>query len=249
MRMEFGKKLSAVGAPIARTMRGLAAAVGLVALAGCMTPGPYDAARVGPFYVPANHAGDPHLGAIRRVVLLPVFGGTVASSEMAAALDPVLAAALQREKRFEVVTLSRENSLRRFRAEAVSSAGALPADMLAVLRQEFAADAVMFVDLTVYRAYRPLALGLRAKLAAIDGTRLVWTFDDTFSAENPLVANAARHHFVEEDHSGVPADFTPAVLQSPTKFAAYAATAMFSTLPPVAPAILPAGSAGRKLSR
>jgi hypothetical protein len=121
--------------------------------------------------------------------------------------------------------------------------------MLAVLRQEFAADAVMFVDLTVYRAYRPLALGLRAKLAAIDGTRLVWTFDDTFSAENPLVANAARHHFVEEDHSGVPADFTPAVFQSPTKFAAYAATAMFSTLPPVAPAILPAGSAGRKLSR
>jgi len=40
--------------------------------------------------------------------------------------------------------------------------------------------AVLFVDLTVYRAYRPLALGLRGKLARLDEPRVIWTFDNVY---------------------------------------------------------------------
>ena len=143
------------------------------------------------------------------------------------------AEALQRENRFEVVSLSREESLRHFHVEAVSAAAALPHDLLATLKREFAADAVIFIDVTTYNAYRPLALGLRAKLATLDQPRLVWTFDTIFSADNPTTANSARHFFLGRDRAGVPADLTPAVLQSPGRFAAYAAAAMFATLPPV----------------
>ena len=207
----------------------LCAAVGLV---GCAGPAYRDPVRNGPFFTPVNHVGEPSLGGIRRVVLLPVWGGSVAAVETAAELDAVFLTALQQENRFEVVTFSRAQLLRRFRVEAVSGAGTLPADLLPMLQRELGVDAVMFVDLTSYSAYRPLLLGLRSKLARIDGTRLLWTFDDSFAASDPAVANSARHHFLGYGGS-VPADLTPSVLQSPGRFAAYAAAAMFATLPPV----------------
>jgi hypothetical protein len=100
------------------------------------------------------------------------------------------------------------------------------------LQRDFAADAVLFVDLTVFHAYKPLALGLRAKLATTQGSRLVWSFDNLFASDDPAVANSARHHFIDRDRS-VPADLTPTVLMSPSRFAEYAATAMWATLPPV----------------
>ncbi len=206
--------------------------LGLSIFSGCMHPGPYDTARVGPLYTPMNHSGEANLGEIRRVVLMPIWAGSTASAETAAGFDPVLVTALQASQRFEVVTLSREDCLRRFRAEAYSSAGALPHDLMVTLQREFAADAVLFVDLTVFSAHRPLAMGLRAKLAGFDDSRLIWVFDNVFSADNAAVANSVRNHFLDADRR-VPADLTHSALQSPSRFAAYATTAMFATLPPV----------------
>ena len=218
--------------------------VGL-AIAGCATPAFNDPVRNGPFFTPVNHVGEPSLGGIRRVVLVPVWSGTVAPVEVAAELDPIVLAALQRENRFEIVTFSRQQMLRRFHSEALSAAATLPTDLLPMLQRELGADAVLFVDLTAYSAYRPLSLGLRAKLATIDGTRLIWTFDDSFVASNPAVANSARHYFLG-DGGPLPTDLTPAVLQSPGRFATYAAAAMFGTLPPVTP---PAPAKERRSTR
>ena len=213
----------------------LPAVLALGLLAGCATTSFNDPARLGPFYTPTNHTGEPSLGGLHRVVVLPVYGGTLAPPESVAAFDPVFLAALQQGNRFEVVTLTRAECRRKFHADELSSTAALPHDFLASLRREFAADAVLFVDITVFRAYRPIALGLRGKLATLDDTRLVWTFDDVFSADNPAVANSARRHYLGSDRGGVPADLSPGVLQSPTRFAGYAAAAMFATLPPVLP--------------
>lgn len=223
---------------VSRLLPGLCAAL----LAGCAGTDILDPVHRGPFYVPNNHAGDASLGGIRRVVLLPICGGSLAPAESVAALDPVFHSALQGEKRFEVVTFSREECLRRFRVPELSSAAALPPGLLNQLREEFAADAVLFVDLTVFSGYRPLAIGLRAKLAAIDGSRLLWTFDNVFSADDPAVANGARRHYLTGDRGLVPMDLTPGVLQSPSRFAGYAAATMFATLPPV---LAPLGSPPR----
>jgi hypothetical protein len=202
--------------------------------AGCMTPSIVDSARRGPFFTPTNFVGEPSLGGIRRVVLLPVCGGSLAPVETVAAFDPVIASALQQQHRFEVVPLPRAEAQRHFHAEEFSSVSALPHDFLEVLQREYAADAVMFVDITVFQPYRPLALGLRGKLARLGGSaRLVWTFDNTFSTDDPAVANSARRHFLGSDRGGVPTDLSPGVLQSPARFASYAADAMFGTLPPV----------------
>lgn len=212
---------------------GVVLAIALAALqSGCLHPPAGDPARVGPFFTPPNYSGDASLGGIRRVIVLPAWVGEGTRVESAAELDGVFLTALQQEKRFEVVAFSRAECLRRFRAEAFSSATALPNDLLAYLQREYAVDAVLFIDVTVYQPYKPITLGLRSKLAAIDGSRLVWTFDNQFSAENPAAANGARHRLLERDRS-VPADLTGIALQSPSKFAGYAAAAMFATLPPV----------------
>lgn len=201
---------------------------------GCMTPALDDASRTGPFFTPANVGGDARMPAgVRRVVLLPLAPGPGVPAESVAALDPVFAAALQRVNRFEVVLLSREECRRRFRAGAVLSTDALPSKFLERLRTEFSAEAVMFVDVTGFRAFRPLELGIRAKLAEARSGHFIWTFDNLFSAAEPAVANSARHYFLTDDRHGVPADTTRAALQSPSRFAAYVAATAFTTLPPV----------------
>lgn len=219
-----------------RTARpfGAGLALAILLLSGCLHPSAVDSARVGPFYTPVNVQAEPQLPAnIRRVVLLPLAGGSIANAESTAALQPVIVAELQKQNRFEIVTLTRDELLQRYRATEIPSTAALPHDFMERIRAEFAADAVMFVDLTVYKPYRPISLGVRAKLATVEDVRLLWSFDNVFSADNPAVANSARRHFIDADRGKIPADLTPAVLQSPTQFAGYVAAAMFATLPPV----------------
>ena len=209
--------------------------LGSAVFSGCIVPPADDPARLGPFFTPRNHTGEAHIpSTVRRVVVLPISGGAVAPAESVAALDAVFASELQRQNRFEVVTLTRADCLRRFQAEEFPSVGVLPTTLMTRLEQEFGADAVMFIDLTVFKPYRPIAIGVRAKLATIaNPTRLIWTFDNVYSTADAAVANSARAHFIDTDGGRIPADLTPSVLQSPAKFAAYVSSSMFSTLPPV----------------
>lgn len=204
-------------------------------LAGCTSTreGLMDRVQEKQYFRPANFSGEPRLpGDLHRVLLLPVCGGSIVPPETAMATEEVFATELQRQLRFEVVRLSRAECQRRFGAPEFSSAAALPHDFLAILGRDFAADAVLFVDLTSYRAYRPLALGVRAKLATVEQTRLLWTFDEIFSADDPAVSNSVLRYYGATDPSGIPGNAGHGALQSPGKFAAYVAAATFNTLPP-----------------
>lgn len=219
--------------PRVRRHRALGVALTLL-LAGCATPPSLtDPVRHGPFYAPVNFAGEPVLPAgMRRVLVLPVSVGSAADEDTGLMLDAVLLAALQKQARFEVVPLARAEARRLFGAGAYSSVATLPAGFLEALAGRTGADAVLFTDLTTYEPYRPLTLGLRAKLATVRDVRLVWTFDEVISARDPAVANAARRHFLRGDRVAQPVDLSPAALQSPSRFAAYVAETMFGTLPP-----------------
>lgn len=211
----------------------LGAALGLAP--GCASTGRdlADAAKQTTYFVPANHRGEARLPAtVRRVLLLPVSGGKIVPAETAEGLENVLATELLRQVRFEVVRLSRTDCLQRFGAPEFSSAGALPHDFLPTLARAYAVEAVLFVDVTAYRAYRPLALGLRAKLATVDSTRLLWTFDEVFDADDVAVTNSVRRYYETGGAARSPRDASHGALQSPNRFAAYVAAATFATLPP-----------------
>jgi hypothetical protein len=213
-------------------------AVALAALAastGCATLSAAKARHTTPpDYIPANHAGDKVLPAgIRRVVLLPVSGGSICPAETTAMLDLVAAAALQQQNRFEVVPMTREDCALHFHQGDVSSVSALPQNLMTVIRRDYNADAVILVDVTVYSGYQPLAIGLRAKLAMSDDAHLVWTFDNVFSADNASVAASATKYLQQREQAGLPSELDQVTLESPSRFATYAAAAMFSTLPPI----------------
>ena len=185
-----------------------------------------------PPFTPVNFRGDAQLAPdLQRIALLPLHGGAAATAEITAALDPVLLPALQRQVRFEVVVVSREDCEKLFGAGDYASTAALPHGFLEKLAEKYAVDAVLFVDLTVLHAYPPLTLGLRAKLATVREVRLVWAFDEMFSAADDKMVNSVRQFHRAGDRSA-PVDSTPAVLQSPARFGAVAADIMFHTLPP-----------------
>jgi hypothetical protein len=191
-------------------------------------------------YVPVNHAGDAILPAgLHRVVLLPISGGTIATAESTAMLDLVAVAALQEQDRFEVVPITREECSLHFHQDDVSSVSALPSNFMATLRREYNADAVIFVDVTVYNAYEPIEIGLRAKLATTDDARLVWMFDNVFSTGNPSVASSATRYLQHREQGGLPSELDQVALESPTRFATYVTAAMFATLPPLKGAGVP----------
>lgn len=205
----------------------------VLCLGGCESvPAIDDPVRFGPFYTPRNYSGDLMLPAdIRRVVVLPVSGAGVAPVETASSLDQVIVAALQQMQRFEVIPLSREECIRWFGAGDYPSTDALPHGFLEEIARRFAADAVLFTDLTVYRPYRPQTIGLRAKLATVRDVRLLWNFDEVISADDPAVANSARRRYLKTDRATQPLDLSASALQSPSRFATFAAEAMFATLP------------------
>jgi hypothetical protein len=213
---------------------GFLALAALVVLAGCAAP--TRSREVDPSLgsVPRNFVGDPSLPKnLRRVVLFPVWSGEIAPGESAMALDAVFAAALERAARFEVVPLPREECNRRYGVEALSSAAALPAALVTDLIRDFNAEGVILVDLTAYRPYRPILLGLRAKLILLFDSHIAWSCDDLFSTTNPAVI-AGLGKFYASAGAGKgspPVNYTEAALISPSRFADYAATAMFATLP------------------
>ncbi len=213
----------------------LSLAVVVVAGAGCATQERKPAMQKPVTQAARNFVGEKHLPAgLRRVVLLPVCGGDAAVPESAEALDAAFAIALERQMRFEVVTLSREECRRRFGADSLLSAGALPAGFLDEISHDFAAQGVLFVDLTAYRPLRPITLGIRAKLALLDSGKLIWSFDQVFSASDPGVIAGLRAFYAAGggDRGENPANLPEAALISPSRFGAYAAEATFETLPP-----------------
>jgi hypothetical protein len=95
----------------------------------------------------------------------------------------------------------------------------------------YGAQAVIFVDLTSYAPYRPLAIGFRSKLAAVSNGRLIWSFDELFTTTNSSVANSLRRYYIGGDRQGEPFDPTGDNLTSPRRFAAYVADTAFHTIP------------------
>ncbi len=201
-------------------------------LAGCQSTDVAEALDPTPAFAPVNHRGELRLPVdVHRVAILPVHGGGVAGPESAAVLDGVLVTALQKTRRFEVVVVSREECRRLFGATDFASVAALPHGFLDTISDRFGVDAVLFTDLTVYRPYGALALGFRSKLATTRDVRMVWAFDEVFSAEDPGMRQSVRLY--QRRAAAAPlVDPAPAALQSPARFGAVAADLMFGTLPP-----------------
>lgn len=170
---------------------------------------------------------------IRRLAVLPVAtavqGGDL--PEGCAALNPILLEQLVNTKRFEVVSVDPAR-LREATGEASwTGTEALPRDFLGFLHREYDCDAVLFAELTVYRAYAPLAIGWRLKLVDDRSGQILWAADELFDAADPAVEKSVQAFYGKGLISRLTHHEDWMAVNSPRQFGRYTAVTLFNTLP------------------
>lgn len=204
----------------------LAGAVALALLSACQTTKP-KTEWIPPF-TPAMQTPQAfkveEIAAVRRVALLPTWGGNLVRETELAQVDAAVRRALQRLNQFEVIVVSREDLRGRFGEEAFSASGMLPATLLSDVAEVTAADAILFLEVTSISSYPPLNLGLKARLEHLPQGGTLWAFDHYFDAGMPEVAEAAHRASQPTDPSAA------SVLLSPSRFAYFVTTVMVETM-------------------
>jgi len=172
---------------------------------------------------------------MRRVAVLPVTYEIPREASLGE-VDAALTQELAKTTLFELVPVSRESLNALVGHRQVSSVEILPGELLGKLNATYGGDGVLFTDLTYYRPYQPLAIGLRSKLIDVRTGRIRWAFDHLFDASSLETATAAKGYYVATtpwrlpvepilpEESGAP------VLQSPSRFAKYVAWEAFRSL-------------------
>ena len=212
--------------------------IGLVALCGSLAGNETFSLHAGlsqPAYLPDNVFAYPAKLPLnlQRVAVLPLAvsadtGDLVAGSTT---LTPVVWEQLIATKKFETIAVKADFLRSCTGRLAWAGTEALPPDFFDSLRREYACDAVLFTELTTYRAYAPLAVGWRFKLVDVHTGQIIWATDEIFDAAQPAVAKAARR-FAGEKPFWVFLGLGDRVqLDSPRQFGRYSAAALLATLP------------------
>jgi hypothetical protein len=165
--------------------------------------------------------------------VLPV---TVAEPDLTAEigrddLEPVLYTELRRANAFESVVVSREQLRDLTGRTEWTATDELPRGFLERLRAATACDAVMFCRLVHYKPYTPVAVGWDIKLVDNTRTQILWAADEVFDAGDEATARAARRYYAEHFQTPSPLLDSWSILESPRRFAQYAASTVFATLP------------------
>ena len=187
-------------------------------------------ARAEPF-TPTNLYPIERLPAyFNRVVVLPCYYSDL-DSPLLGYVDKIFQQELAQERIFETIPFSTNQMQRLFGIKRVSSSLALPENFLRKLEDVTSANGVLFVDLDSYRAYRPISLGVRAKLVDIKSGEFMWAIDETFDAGQASVIVGSKIYQENAQVRALSAKTSGSVLHSPRIFAKYVASTTFSTLP------------------
>ena len=165
-----------------------------------------------------------------KVVILPSYYNDF-DSPVLEYIDEIISQELAQERIFETVTFSVEDMLRDFKKERFASTERLPENFLRQIEYTTNANGVLFVDIHSQRSYRPMSLGIRAKLVDIKTGDFMWAIDETFDAGHGSVIVGANE-FQNTNHiRAISSKTSGSVLHSPRVFAKYVFSTCFSTLP------------------
>jgi hypothetical protein len=133
---------------------------------------------------------------IKRVTVLPLACDNQRSDlrDGCETLDPILLGEVIRAKKFEVVSASPDLVRNRTGRCTWTGTEILPRDFFSALREVYGCDAVLFCQLTVFRAYAPLAVGCRMKLVDVRTRQTLWAVDDLVDAGQPAVLAGLEHY-------------------------------------------------------
>ena len=165
-----------------------------------------------------------------RVVVLPCYYHDQ-DSQLLGYVDEIFHQELSQERIFETIRLSNYQMKEHFGIERVDSSKPLPENFLRKLEELTAANGVLFVDLDSYRPYRPLALGVRAKLVDLKSGEYMWAIDETFDSGHASVIAGANVFQKSSQVRAISSKTAGSTLHSPRIFSKYVASTCFSTMP------------------
>ena len=191
-------------------------------------------AYMGPFHAPSNtHLAPGGLPAdLLRVAVMPLTPGrgNTPAERGVVKLQTVLTEELSRARLFEVITVTPHRLHGLFNERAIYADAALPFDFLPKLAKETGCQAVLFCELTTYRAYPPIGVGWKLHLFSLEDGQLIWATDEVFDAGQTTVNNSLRRHIRERQSSSILAATELLVLNSPRELGRYSLGAIFSHL-------------------
>mgnify|MGYP002633390587 CR=1 FL=1 len=206
----------------------------LFAFSGCTSPRLEREVKdrpIGRAFVPGNvyTVGDMPID-IKKVLYLPLTHR--AGVELGDGVSDALITALRRSGRFELVVLDHEALARMLpNATGFSVGSTVPSSLLQAAGEEYGVDAIMQVEVTQYRPYKPISLGFRGRLFTAEEAKVLWSIDEVFDAGQESVAIGARlysERFVEQ---AFPLQSSYSSLFSPRRFVSYVGQVTFETLP------------------
>ena len=190
----------------------------------------------------------PH--GMRRLAVLPIYSARPIDQTQRD-MDGIFRAELSKVVKYEIVQVSRADMASLINREAVSSSEIIPSSVVSMLRQKYAADAVLFTDFTLFRPYRPLAIGVRSKIVDINTMEVLWMADGILDSAEPDVSELATDFSdtglqmsyisskVPKGREREKGSGNQIILQSPRLYAAFVAHEAFASLAPPPPAPAP----------
>jgi hypothetical protein len=203
----------------------------LLLLTACETTSTKKVAKLPPPPPAQNYFAPPAPGAqMRRVAMLPLASERIAPDGLRD-VTTAFVSELSKKGLFEVVPVT-PTALEEITGQRqLSSSENLPADLLARLRDKYGAEGILFTDVTHLNSYRPVSIGVRAKLVDAASGRIRWAYEYTYDSGHPAIAEKAKEfqrQFADE-HRPI-ADDGGSVLLSPSRFAKFVASDTFASL-------------------
>jgi hypothetical protein len=165
-----------------------------------------------------------------RVAVMPAFCDSSSATALSF-IDDLILQELSKSRLFEPTRVTPLESFALFGKERLSSYESLPEDFFDQLVNEFGANGVLLIDIHSYRPYRPISIGVRAKLVDLKSGEFMWAIDETVDGGDASVVVSAIN-FQKSKHVQALSDKTMgSILQSPRLFSKFLTNSIFSTLP------------------
>ena len=151
---------------------------------------------------------------IDRVLFMPLKSEHLGLQEFARVKD-IFLSELRRAERFLVVEA---DSKRHFSISPNDAS--LDLNHLAALRDEYDVQAILELQLTHFRAYKPQLIGVNARLYTLDSIKpeVLWALDSLFDAGQNSVALGARMHAKKYNQQVFPLASSYSSLNVPRRF-------------------------------
>jgi hypothetical protein len=129
------------------------------------------------------------LASLQRVALLPIASASQAENlpDGCDEMTPVLRDEIVRTRKFEVIQVKAIDLRFSTGRPRWTGSEAMPTNFFSTLQRQTGCDAVMFCELTEFKAYPPMAIGWRFKLVDVKTMSILWAADEVFDDHNPIL--------------------------------------------------------------